>query len=249
MKRRGFTLIELLVVIAIIAILAAILFPVFAKAREAARATACKNNLKQIMTSFQMYVQDYDEMMPSSRINQGTGTCDEAFNSAYYGGWVGNVLQPYAKNGGIFRCPSHAAVLPNNAGPGGCTTDPRYFRVSYSYNYSGTGGTAAGASGNYPHPANTMAAVLRPADLALFWDSDNRWSDGSNMYTRDIAWYNAKNTTPGSASGARHSDLLNFGYLDGHVKAARFDQLRLGNFFNFSDTDARINANPTAPWP
>ncbi len=66
-RRRGFTLIELLVVIAIIAILAAILFPVFAKAREAARATQCKSNLRQIGSAFIMYAQDFDEMMVSGR--------------------------------------------------------------------------------------------------------------------------------------------------------------------------------------
>ncbi len=64
MKKRGFTLIELLVVIAIIAILAAIIFPVFAKAREKARQTTCVNNLKQIGNGIMMYTQDYDEMFP-----------------------------------------------------------------------------------------------------------------------------------------------------------------------------------------
>jgi prepilin-type N-terminal cleavage/methylation domain-containing protein len=66
MNRKGFTLIELLVVIAIIAILAAILFPVFAQARESARQTQCTNNQKQIATSVLMYVQDYDETFPMS---------------------------------------------------------------------------------------------------------------------------------------------------------------------------------------
>ena len=72
MKKRGFTLIELLVVIAIIAILAAILFPVFARAREAARKSSCQSNLKQFGSAFMMYTQDYDECFPpTSRVNPG----------------------------------------------------------------------------------------------------------------------------------------------------------------------------------
>src|SRR3569623_325954 len=101
--RRAFTLIELLVVIAIIAILAAILFPVFAKAREAARATQCKSNLKQILTASTMYSQDYDEYILTSwggyQVNNGqpAGTHD-----TYYMGLV----MTYVKNQGVFRCPS-----------------------------------------------------------------------------------------------------------------------------------------------
>jgi len=92
MFKRGFTLIELLVVIAIIAILAAILFPVFAKAREAARATQCKSNMKQQMTGLLMYVQDYDESFPQ--------------RSQTWGNWA-YVVQPYLKNAGVFQCPSN----------------------------------------------------------------------------------------------------------------------------------------------
>ncbi len=89
--RRGFTLIELLVVIAIIAILAAILFPVFARAREKARQTSCLNNVKQLSTAIAMYAQDYDDRLPF----------------AYsFGDWWYEVLEPYTKNAQIFRCPS-----------------------------------------------------------------------------------------------------------------------------------------------
>src|SRR5688572_20769118 len=72
-ERAGFTLIELLVVIAIIAILAAILFPVFAQAREKARQTSCLSNMKQLGTSFMMYTQDYDERLPNSGLEAGCG--------------------------------------------------------------------------------------------------------------------------------------------------------------------------------
>src|SRR3712207_5626414 len=93
-KRVGFTLIELLVVIAIIAILAAILFPVFAKARENARRASCQSNLKQIGLGFAQYVQDYDGVYPK----------DEGGNNANFA-WAA-VLQPYLKSTQIYNCPS-----------------------------------------------------------------------------------------------------------------------------------------------
>ena len=95
MQRRGFTLIELLVVIAIIAILAAILFPVFARAREKARQTSCLSNLKQLGIGWMMYVQDYDEMCPAVYFRPPSGT-------VYYF----NYLEPYLKNTDVLLCPS-----------------------------------------------------------------------------------------------------------------------------------------------
>ncbi len=95
MRTRGFTLIELLVVIAIIAILAAILFPVFARARAKARQTSCLSNVKQISLALQMYAQDYDECYPV--VNHTTG----------YGWW--GPLQTYVKNAQMFRCPAYKA--------------------------------------------------------------------------------------------------------------------------------------------
>lgn len=97
-NHRGFTLIELLVVIAIIAILAAILFPVFAKAREAARQTACINNGKQLATGLLMYAQDYDELLP--RAWTSTGGPNNASRD-----WSTDT-EPYIKNTRVFVCPS-----------------------------------------------------------------------------------------------------------------------------------------------
>ena len=95
-SNRGFTLIELLVVIAIIAILAAILFPVFAKAREKARQITCASNLKQIGLGFTQYIQDYDERIPCV-------TDDNAGNNGNEG-WAGQIY-PYIKSVGVFKCP------------------------------------------------------------------------------------------------------------------------------------------------
>src|SRR5579862_3134643 len=105
--RRGFTLIELLVVIAIIAILAAILFPVFAQAREKARAISCISNLKQIGLSLIMYTQDYDEAFPSVITNSSQdGGCAPGLEWYALGGGWATLANPYIKNGQIFRCPS-----------------------------------------------------------------------------------------------------------------------------------------------
>lgn len=108
MSRRAFTLIELLVVIAIIAILAAMLFPVFARAREAARKTACTSNLRQQGQAFAMYLQDYDEMFPTANFSDTTTGFPPAthFDGAGNAIYTADLLQPYVKNRGIFLCPT-----------------------------------------------------------------------------------------------------------------------------------------------
>ena len=103
--RHAFTLIELLVVIAIIAILAAILFPVFARAREKARQTSCLSNIKQIVLAFMMYAEDYDETMPMGVYPDWTTYWDTKVD------WGGNVIgdkliTPYTKNQQLAACPS-----------------------------------------------------------------------------------------------------------------------------------------------
>src|SRR4051794_3392791 len=108
--RSGFTLIELLVVIAIIAVLAAILFPVFAQAREKARAAACMSNFRQIGNGVQMYTQDYDELLPETGL-QGVfrNAANNGLGQLYMGVLPFHLaVQPYVKNYGVFGCPSDA---------------------------------------------------------------------------------------------------------------------------------------------
>lgn len=156
-RRRGFTLIELLVVVAIIAILAAVLFPVFARAREAARAASCRSNLKQYATATLMYVQDYDEVLPFSAGPDPT-MCTQTFYM---------VLDPYVKNKQIVQCPSEPQTLDTArifaCGPG--TLTPRH--VSYFTNQAifGTPG--------YGGPAVTsLAAIEYPADTVMLYDGN-----------------------------------------------------------------------------
>lgn len=148
-KRRGFTLIELLVVIAIIAILAAILFPVFARAREQARKTTCTSNLKQIGTSLLMYVQDYDEtypwLMQDGRNNDdATGLSKQMVNGPPLytvdlnnkrGLFMEYNLYPYVKNYQLFVCPT---LRGNDVKIGADGMVLNEFG-SYAYSYGGVG--------------------------------------------------------------------------------------------------------------
>ena len=118
MKRRGFTLIELLVVIAIIAILAAILFPVFAQARDKARATFCLSNTKQVGTAMMMYAQDYDESFAPSRFANATDSSATRMLP-----WS-VTIHPYVKNVGVFACPSDPGT-PDRSARVWCPQDMR----------------------------------------------------------------------------------------------------------------------------
>ncbi len=107
--RKGFTLIELLVVIAIIAILAAILFPVFAKARENARKSSCQSNMKQMGIGLGMYVQDFDETLPGCYIGAWTGAFWSTSNPTGNVRWS-QALDPYIKNSKVWVCPSRSTL-------------------------------------------------------------------------------------------------------------------------------------------
>jgi prepilin-type N-terminal cleavage/methylation domain-containing protein/prepilin-type processing-associated H-X9-DG protein len=141
--RRGFTLIELLVVIAIIAILAAILFPVFSQAREKARASACLSNMKQLGLAYSQYLQDYDETMPSGPNKWGGGN-----------GWAGQIY-PYVKSTQVFLCP-------DDSGPGDY--------ISYGVNRNLVGYTSDAAfTTAQPLPAQ-ISSMTGPSKTVLLFE-------------------------------------------------------------------------------
>ncbi len=188
-KRTGFTLIELLVVIAIIAILAAILFPVFARARENARRSSCLSNTKQLGLAVMQYSQDYDEKLPSS----------------YDGGptiWIQQIT-PYVKSNQLFFCPSDSKSNPSATASSG--------NVSYGWNYAyltlpactpaayGCGGVA-------------LAAIQTVSETVLLADS----SKNSLNYVIGAQYDNPPGTNYGPS--AIHLEGANVAFIDGHSK-------------------------------
>lgn len=196
MKKRGFTLIELLVVIAIIAILAAILFPVFAQAREKARQSTCLSNIKQIALGALMYVQDYDECFPGG---PGVGSL---WYPGPLGSWsslptnsygdvapanVASRLQPYVKNHGVFVDLND----PTGARNAGGRWDPQYTRLSYWWHSGVSQGWSqpaypGGALSN-PGTPHSLASIARPAELQLVNDN---WASYHSAGTQGNARWN-----------------------------------------------------------
>src|SRR5438045_3772273 len=180
-RRRGFTLIELLVVIAIIAILAAILFPVFAQAREKARQTSCLSNLRQLSSAMLMYAGDYDERFPPV---VGRSTRQET--NLYQISWMAR-LEPYTKNRGVFICPSsgHNSQdftrnddLIQNYGYAPTmqirgTDAVEAFTGPYGTAlWEGLGGFYGAPIGKFLHaaPSYTEAQIARPPEIVLLCD-------------------------------------------------------------------------------
>ena len=190
--KRGFTLIELLVVIAIIAILAAILFPVFAKAREKARQSSCNSNTRQIATAFLSYVQDYDEKWPLFCTNTGSAT-------DYF--WFSEV-GPYIKNTQIFQCPSFSTK--NNP-------------LSADANFSG--GTANAISIGYAYNGNianqSLGTLGSPSDIFLLWDATTASSNQTQTTNDGLG---AGNGNYYREPAGRHNGGQNYSYCDGHAK-------------------------------
>ncbi|MFQ3610062.1 MAG: DUF1559 domain-containing protein [Fimbriimonadales bacterium] len=235
-RRKGFTLIELLVVIAIIAILAAILFPVFAQAREQARKTNCLSNMKQLMTAFQMYNTDYTQMPYWLWYNRGDGI------------WINwmEMINPYIKNQNIFLCPS--APTNKEAYTTGCTGAPTkvvssYVWVPWAYfdywnwfnlaiMFAGFPSPCKSTDPSSPCanncPANrpwsacvSMDQVAKPAQSALLIEgyfvsyftplAEQTTRFGSSCTT---GFHYDENVT----SIHRHRNGMNVGFVDGHAR-------------------------------
>ncbi len=194
--RSGFTLIELLVVIAIIAILAAILFPVFAKAREKARSASCLSNLKQLALADLMYVQDYDEKFL------------HGWPAPSWSSYI-HMLDPYVKNTQLWVCPSAADNAFCPCGYPGGDADPAAVRSSYARNPYTTVGWYADMHGK------KLAAFDKPSETILMCDGRRNWVHFSS-WCFALEGQDGRSCYPTIA--ARHNDGANCSFVDGHVK-------------------------------
>ena len=209
MRPRGFTLIELLVVIAIIAILAAILFPVFGRARENARRTSCLSNLKQIGLSFAQYTQDYDRTLA---YGQTEATCPRTR------------LNPYTKSNQVWVCPSETNPAATAATTG--------LNVSYMFN-DGYCSSPCNTAGRFPGiAARQDADITRPAETVVAHDADPTelgWTEG-NTWDAGLTTDWPHRRTSGAHTGngresylkpwfQRHNGTFNVLFYDGHAKA------------------------------
>jgi prepilin-type N-terminal cleavage/methylation domain-containing protein/prepilin-type processing-associated H-X9-DG protein len=197
-RKSAFTLIELLVVIAIIAILAAILFPVFAQAREKARSTACLSNVKQLTLGWIMYAQDYDESFPQwdwyESYTGGNGYGVGANKNNATSLWL-NAIYPYVKSTQVYKCPSDARPLQQQVDSWGNTNNGGWFTVSAPsapviaptglnpaiYNNGKLIPVTYGANEPITVKAPNLAAIDKPADAFLIADSITTLS-GTNGY-------------------------------------------------------------------
>lgn len=253
-RKVGFTLIELLVVIAIIAILASVLFPVFARARENARRSSCQSNLKQIGLGILQYVGDYDEMMPKvyfydsvhNSWDSGYGLADPstAVGSATINYKWMDAIYTYVKSEQVFVCPSAS-----KDGVGVDATHTWMIPVNkYLYRGGGTGTAAFGSYGlngsyagcDYVHspPGNKITIIQNSSETVLAADTNGEPSfgpiDGSFQYSINTSFGTPVFALQGANFGdqeqnhqtvvARHLETTNVLYADGHVKAKKLDE-------------------------
>jgi len=227
--KRGFTLIELLVVIAIIAILAAILFPVFAKAREKARQASCLSNVKQMLTGFMGYASDYDEQFPIfSWTYRNCGGSPAWPNMTMW--YV--ALNPYVKNTGIYKCPSGA----RDRCCGGQHGTSAFPQTSYGMNEAIANGPAGCCGGD-----KGLARYQYPADTLLVGDCRNNLGGAGDQNDLHILTRYAlpgtglcigcNGTVPANAEDyAAHNGGSNLGFVDGHAKWRKWMAIKTTEF-------------------
>jgi prepilin-type N-terminal cleavage/methylation domain-containing protein/prepilin-type processing-associated H-X9-DG protein len=231
--RRGFTLIELLVVIAIIAILAAILFPVFAKAREKARQTSCLSNIKQIALGMIMYAQDYDETLPWCCVPRARTTSPNLDQLPWWRPGSNTVtdirydglVMPYIKNRQLYNCPSSRRDINSYA-------TPRQLLQS-----------GGGCNGRL------LAVVVRPAEYVLLGDGiGTRGYCGTNRPTACNGRWGIGDGSVGAMDGFRmHNDGTNMGFVDGHAKWLKSPGGPVGNGLQSDPGCVRMFGNPATP--
>src|SRR5688572_16846529 len=224
--RRGFTLIELLVVIAIVAILAAILFPVFAQAREKAQQSACLSNMKQVGLGLQMYAQDYDEVMPPGNVVPDFGAPNAPPN------FLGSLI-PYTRNRAIFACPS--VPIASATGLSAKDYDPTPFSAS---NYMGNG-VILGRS---------LAAASNPAESVYLQELGNK---ARYAYVRPYlpdarkgtygAWHFVRDGIERYSN--RHFGGGNLVFADGHAKYKSVKNMRSRDFGLVPDDGIEADPN------
>jgi len=221
-KIKGFTLIELLVVIAIIAILAAILFPVFAQAREKARQSTCLSNTKQIGLGLYMYADDYDETFPQNGPYGGDGEGGASY--------ILTMVDPYIKNKKVWQCPSST----------------KYNNTSYCTNYMFNGalfGYCPGFGTNAPNmlaPAANIGKIGVPAEIILTHERKAQYPNSSN---RPIA-YNAIGCVrvwDVLIDKGVHNEGVNLSFADGHAKFLKVNAITFKMFGVYPEA-GKVNA-------
>jgi prepilin-type N-terminal cleavage/methylation domain-containing protein/prepilin-type processing-associated H-X9-DG protein len=205
--RKGFTLIELLVVIAIIAILAAILFPVFAQAREAARKVTCVSNVRQLGMGFMQYFQDYDEQFPWIRGNTA---------------WPMTV-QPYIKSQALLKCPNDRSINWTTPLPGKTALHLSTYVLNA---YMAPGASTDAQGGNYPF----IGSIQKPANVIFLTEAPNNYAEAYfhayqwNPPTDTKHWLTATDR-PDDVATDQHHGGFNVAYLDGHAKWVKWTQV------------------------
>ncbi len=258
MRKRGFTLIELLVVIAIIAILAAILFPVFAQARESARLSACTSNMKQIGLGILMYADDFDELFPPRR-DYLNANYDENICRTWK-----HLVTPYIKNSDIFQCPTNPAarVADEAADSRFCPTNlqqtPRFMRGYFYYRPFFKSSFPAGSIGWWRGAGGySQASISHPANALIAGENKDIYPDyGPWMsYYRPGSWGNEgySNWSARHRGSEVHTTLI---FADGHVKYHHWEQ----TCFNINPDNTNMwqyncrnpsditNGNPNINW-